>query len=84
MLGVALRYFIPRIKHGPLTTGARRKIIALPEVRIEMVLAKVRRPLFCAEHIVYLSVGNCMGKASRHTMIFDRRRMRTFFMLLFH
>lgn len=33
MPGVALRYFILRIKHGPLTTSARRKIIALPEVR---------------------------------------------------
>lgn len=32
-LRVALFYFIPRIKHGPLTAGARRKIIALPEVR---------------------------------------------------
>lgn len=77
MPGVALRYFIPRIKHGPLTFGAQRKIIALPEVRIKTILAKVHRPLFCAEHIVYLSVGNCMGKASRHVMIFtfDRRRM---------
>lgn len=35
MPGVALRYFIlfPELKHGPLTVGARRKIIALPEVR---------------------------------------------------
>lgn len=32
MLGVTLRYFILRIKYGPLTTSAR-KIIALPEVR---------------------------------------------------
>ena len=43
-------------------------------------LAKVRRPLFCAEYIVYLSMGNCMGKASRHIIVtFEQRRMRTSF-----
>lgn len=45
---------------------AQRKIIGLPEVRRNGFSEPFVRPLFPTEHIVYLSTGNCTGKASRH------------------